>query len=145
LGITWGGLVGDRGHRKGQLLRVLGARQPFRAPHQGTQDRGATGGGRGRGVHGPDFFLSEGTKTGLQAPRANRYHPSYRQLLAAGSRQQTLQTHTTYDTRTDHPGPVPRIPGPGDRGARVWPTGVIPCFANGVKYLGGDLFTAYID
>jgi hypothetical protein len=31
LGITWGGLVGDRGHRKGQL-RVL-ARQRSRAPH----------------------------------------------------------------------------------------------------------------
>jgi hypothetical protein len=48
-GITWGGLVGDRGHRKGQLrvlgspsarhtkepnqLRVLGTGHPFRAPH----------------------------------------------------------------------------------------------------------------
>jgi hypothetical protein len=31
LGITWGGLVGDRGHRKGQL-RVLGS-PSVRGPH----------------------------------------------------------------------------------------------------------------
>jgi hypothetical protein len=31
LGITWGGLGGDRGHRKGQSIAC--ARQPFRAPH----------------------------------------------------------------------------------------------------------------
>jgi hypothetical protein len=55
LGITWGGLVGDRGHRKGQL-RVLGSRQPLRAPHSGTQDRGATG---GAGSPRTRFFLRE--------------------------------------------------------------------------------------
>jgi hypothetical protein len=71
--------VGDRGHApEGSIAR---ARQPFRAPHQGTQDRGGTGGGRG--VHGPDFFakvpsyIPEDTKTGLYTPRANRYHSSY--------------------------------------------------------------------
>jgi hypothetical protein len=38
-----GGLVGGRGHRKGQL-RVLGRPSARRTKDQGTQDRGATGG-----------------------------------------------------------------------------------------------------
>jgi hypothetical protein len=48
LGITWGGLVGGRGHRKGQLrVLVLGARQPFRfrAPYC----RRTKGKGKGKG------------------------------------------------------------------------------------------------
>jgi hypothetical protein len=89
LGITWGGLVGDRGHRKGQFrVLVLGSPGPVRAPHlEGTQDRGATGGaGSPRQAADPIFFwrkplrtsyISEGTKTGLQAPGANRLPPSY--------------------------------------------------------------------
>jgi hypothetical protein len=50
LGVTWGGLVGDRGHRKGQL-RVLGSPSARR-----TKEPMAGGGGRGLGVRGPDFF-----------------------------------------------------------------------------------------
>jgi hypothetical protein len=33
LGITWDGLVGGRGHRKGQPIAIARAKQPFRAPH----------------------------------------------------------------------------------------------------------------
>jgi hypothetical protein len=69
LGITWCGLVGDRGHRKGQL-RVLGSPSALRTK------KPRTGGPPGRGGEsaGPFFFLrkSLGTKTGLRAPRAYR-------------------------------------------------------------------------
>jgi hypothetical protein len=50
LGITWGGLVGDRGHRKGQL-RVLGSPS---ARH--TKEPRTGGPPGGRGVRGPDYF-----------------------------------------------------------------------------------------
>jgi hypothetical protein len=73
LGITWGGLVRGRGHRTGQLRVVLGSPS---ARH--TKEPRTGGPPGGRGVRGPDFFLakapscmSEGTKTGLQTPRAN--------------------------------------------------------------------------
>jgi hypothetical protein len=50
LGITWGGLVSGRGHRKDQF-RVLGSHSALRTniPRKG----GPPG---GRGVRGPDFF-----------------------------------------------------------------------------------------
>jgi hypothetical protein len=65
LGITWGGLVGDRGHRKGQLPRAGGP-------------PGGAGSPRTRFFFAKvPSYISEGTKTGLQAPRANRYHSSY--------------------------------------------------------------------
>jgi hypothetical protein len=51
LGITWGGLVGDRGHRKGQL-RVLG--RPS-ARHTKEPRTGGPPGGRGR----TRFFFGE--------------------------------------------------------------------------------------
>jgi hypothetical protein len=71
--ITWGGLVGDMGHRKGQLLRVLGSSpsaSAFRAPHH---HHGRTKGPRTGGPPAPPprarfFFakvtsyISEGTK-----------------------------------------------------------------------------------
>jgi hypothetical protein len=63
----WGGLVGGRGHRKGQL-RVLGSPSALRT--KGPRTGGPPGG------RGPDFFakapwyISEGTKTGLWARRA---------------------------------------------------------------------------
>jgi hypothetical protein len=70
--ITWGGLVGDRGHRKGQL-RVLGSPSALRTKEPRT---GGPPGGRGEETR---FFfakvpsyISEGTKTGLRTPRANR-------------------------------------------------------------------------
>jgi hypothetical protein len=50
LGITWGGLVGGRGHRKGQL-RVLGSPSALR-----TKEPRTGGPPGGRGVRGPDFF-----------------------------------------------------------------------------------------
>jgi hypothetical protein len=82
LGTTWGGLVGDRGHRKGQL-RVLGSPSARRTKEPRTGGRGATGGAGARGPRTRFFFakvpsyISEGTKTGLQAPRANRQHPRF--------------------------------------------------------------------
>jgi hypothetical protein len=73
-------LVGDRGHRKGQL-RVLGSPS---ARH--TKEPRTGGPPGGRGVRGPDFFLRKFLRTylrvlitGLQTPRANRYRPSYSQ------------------------------------------------------------------
>jgi hypothetical protein len=53
LGITWGGVVGDRGHRKGQL-RVLGRPSALHTKEPWT------GGAPGRrGVaRGPDFFFA---------------------------------------------------------------------------------------
>jgi hypothetical protein len=47
LGITWGGLVGDRGHRKGQL-RVLGSPSALHTKEPRT--------GGPPGVRGPDFL-----------------------------------------------------------------------------------------
>jgi hypothetical protein len=52
LGITWGGLVGDRGHRKGQL-RVLGSPSALRTTKEPRTGTGGPPGGRG----GPVFFL----------------------------------------------------------------------------------------
>jgi hypothetical protein len=54
--ITWGGLVGGRGHRKGQLrvLGILGSPQPFCARH--TKEPRTGGPPGGRGVRGPVFF-----------------------------------------------------------------------------------------
>jgi hypothetical protein len=69
--------VGDRGHRKGQL-RVLGSPS---ARHTSTKEPRTGGPPGGRGAD-PIFFakvpsyISEGTKTGLQTPRANRYRSS---------------------------------------------------------------------
>ena len=60
LGITWGGLVGDRGHRKGQL-RVLGSPS---ARH--TKEPRTGGPPGGRGVRGPDFFLRKSLRTYLR-------------------------------------------------------------------------------
>jgi hypothetical protein len=48
-----GGLVGDRGHRKGQL-RVLGSSSALRTKEPRTG--GAPG---GRGVRGPDFVFAK--------------------------------------------------------------------------------------
>jgi hypothetical protein len=73
LGITWGGLVGDRGHRKGQL-RVLGSpsARHTKEPRTGGPPGGA-GSPRTRFVFAKvPSYISEGTKTGLQTPRANR-------------------------------------------------------------------------
>jgi hypothetical protein len=66
LGITWGGLVGDRGHRKGQL-RVLGSPS---ARHTNTKEP-RTGGppGGGRGARGPDFFVRKSRRTYLRTPK----------------------------------------------------------------------------
>jgi hypothetical protein len=67
--------VGGRGHQEGQL-RVLGS--PSARHTKESRTGGAPG---GRGVRGPDFFFAKvpsylsggrGSKTGLQAPRANR-------------------------------------------------------------------------
>jgi hypothetical protein len=52
LGITWGGLVGGRGHRKGQF-RVLCSPS---ALHAKTPKTGGGGTGGGRGGRGPNFF-----------------------------------------------------------------------------------------
>jgi hypothetical protein len=60
LGITWGGLVGGRGHRKGQL-RVLGS--PSARHTKEPRTRGAPG---GRGVRGPGFFLRKSLRTYLR-------------------------------------------------------------------------------
>jgi hypothetical protein len=60
LGITWGGLVGDRGHRKGQL-RVLGS--PSARHTKEPRTGGAPG---GRGVRGPDFFWRKSLRTYLR-------------------------------------------------------------------------------
>jgi hypothetical protein len=54
LHITWGGLVGGRGHRKGQL-RVLGSPSTLHTK-QGTQPGHPGGAPGGRGVRGPDCF-----------------------------------------------------------------------------------------
>jgi hypothetical protein len=63
LGITWGGLVGDRGHRKGQL-RVLGSPSALRTKE--TRTGGAPG---GRGVRGPDLFWRKSLDTGGRGVR----------------------------------------------------------------------------
>jgi hypothetical protein len=60
LGITWGGLVGGRGHRKGQL-RVLGSPSARR-----TKEPRTGGPPGGRGVRGPDFFLRKSLRTYLR-------------------------------------------------------------------------------
>jgi hypothetical protein len=59
--------VGDRGHRKGQQLRVLDSASARRSKDPRTG--GPPGGGRGRGVHGPGFvfakapwYISKGTE-----------------------------------------------------------------------------------
>jgi hypothetical protein len=70
--------VGDRGHRKGQL-RVLGSPS---ARHTKEPRTGGPPGGAGNPRTRFFFakvpsYISEGTKTGLQTPRANRYHSSY--------------------------------------------------------------------
>jgi hypothetical protein len=73
---VWGGLVGGRGHRKGQL-RVLGSPSALRTKG-GTQDQGATA--------DPDpvcfcasplthWYIPEGTKAGLWAT-SNKHHAS---------------------------------------------------------------------
>jgi hypothetical protein len=66
--------VGDRGHRTGQL-RVLG-----RPSARHTKEPRTGGGPHRRGGESPDpiflaqvpSYISEGTKTGLRTPRANR-------------------------------------------------------------------------
>jgi hypothetical protein len=76
--------MGDRGHRKGQL-RVLGSPSARRTiiGTEGPRAGWPPGGGGGECVCGRDFvdvaevpssYISQGirTKTGLQAPRANR-------------------------------------------------------------------------
>jgi hypothetical protein len=77
LGITWCGLVGGRGHRKGQL-RVLGSPSALRTkePRTGGPPGGA-GSPRARFffcesplIH--EQYIPAGTKTGLRAPRAYR-------------------------------------------------------------------------
>jgi hypothetical protein len=62
LGITWGGLVGDRGHRKGQL-RVLGSPS---ASARHTKEPRTGGPPGGRGVRGPDFFWRKSLRTYLR-------------------------------------------------------------------------------
>ena len=108
MGITWGGLVGDRGHRKGQLC-VLGSPSARR-----TKEPRTGGPPGGAGSPRTRFFLakvpsyiSEGTKTGLQTPRANRYHSSYlvvrRKSQVARPRTRTRANHTL---STTHNGPL---------------------------------------
>jgi hypothetical protein len=60
MGTTWGGLAGDRGHRKGQL-RVLGSPS---ARH--TKEPRTGGPPGGRGVRGPDFFSRKSLRTYLR-------------------------------------------------------------------------------
>jgi hypothetical protein len=60
LGITWGGLVGGRGHRKGQLC-VLGSPSALR-----TREPRTGGPPGGRGVRGPDFVLRKSLDTYLR-------------------------------------------------------------------------------
>jgi hypothetical protein len=69
--------VGDRGHREGQL-RVLGSPS---ARHTKEPRTGGPPGGAGSPRTRFFFakvpsYISEDTKTGLQTPRANRYHSS---------------------------------------------------------------------
>jgi hypothetical protein len=84
-------VTGATGRRKGQL-RVLGSPSVRR-----TKEPRTGGPPGGRGVRGPGFVFakmslrtylrSEDTKTGLQTPRANRYHSSYHQLAFRATRQ----------------------------------------------------------
>jgi hypothetical protein len=60
LDITWSGLVGGKGHRKGQL-RVL------RSPSARRTKNPGPGGHRGGGERGPDFFLRKSLRTYLRA------------------------------------------------------------------------------
>jgi hypothetical protein len=70
LGITWGGLVDGRGHRKGQM-RVLGSPSALRTKKPRT---GRPPGGQGvrepeKKCKSPLIHIPEGTETGLWAPR----------------------------------------------------------------------------
>jgi hypothetical protein len=51
----WGGLVGGRGHREGQL-RVVSSPSP---PAHRTKEPRTGGAPGGRGVRGPDFFFAK--------------------------------------------------------------------------------------
>jgi hypothetical protein len=63
LGITWGGLVGGRGHRKGQL-RVLGSPSALhiKEPRTGGAPRYAPGGGE---PADPIFCVRKPLRTGM--------------------------------------------------------------------------------
>jgi hypothetical protein len=104
--------VGGRDHRKGQL-RVLGSPSALRTkePRTGGPPPRPPGGGGGVSwarfvvvvAKARPWYIPEGTKTGLWAPRVNRSRSSYYQL---GVRTTALRT-TYYVLPVQLPGRAP--------------------------------------